>query len=102
MVLRRGLRLSDKRDPSKEKRLQLGDSATASSGSEAIERKGSRETRAEHAPRKNKTNRRLQISPKCDSDRVRTALDRANEIAYVATYDPGYVTPKHGLMFPPI
>ncbi|KAL0581297.1 hypothetical protein V5O48_000780 [Marasmius crinis-equi] len=29
----------------------------------------------------------LQISPKCDAVKVRQALDRANEIAYVATYD---------------
>ncbi|KAL0071058.1 hypothetical protein AAF712_001616 [Marasmius tenuissimus] len=35
----------------------------------------------------------LQISPKCDSDRVRTALDRANESAYVATYDPDRIIP---------
>ncbi|KAF9261139.1 hypothetical protein L218DRAFT_946325 [Marasmius fiardii PR-910] len=29
----------------------------------------------------------LQISPKCDSKRVKQALERANSIAYVATYD---------------
>ncbi|KAL0570495.1 hypothetical protein V5O48_011461, partial [Marasmius crinis-equi] len=33
----------------------------------------------------------LQISPKCDTVKVRQALDRANEIAYVATYDHAVV-----------
>ncbi|KAJ7856704.1 hypothetical protein B0H14DRAFT_2752481 [Mycena olivaceomarginata] len=31
----------------------------------------------------------LQISPKCDSDRVHQAMERANKIAYVATLDGG-------------
>ncbi|KAK1230946.1 hypothetical protein PQX77_005920 [Marasmius sp. AFHP31] len=35
----------------------------------------------------------LQISPKCDSERVRKALDRANEFAYVATYDHNNIAP---------
>lgn len=30
----------------------------------------------------------LQVSPKCDFDRVSSALDKANKIAYIATSDP--------------
>ncbi|EIM79923.1 uncharacterized protein STEHIDRAFT_116130 [Stereum hirsutum FP-91666 SS1] len=30
----------------------------------------------------------LQVSPKCDFNRVKKALDKANEVAYVATSDP--------------
>lgn len=30
----------------------------------------------------------LQVSPKCDFNRVKKALDKANEVAYIATPDP--------------